>query len=150
MENTGKIISIKAPNEAAPKNKAIVQTHIQKLAGWMVYLPANERQGIQDALDAVLTMPGVEQETAIKALEKVISPRIRAIKQHQNDVKTRTLIGARVNRDFADLCKQAAKASGRSVTKWCYAALWDALLRQTRRVEQEEPDSGNDIWYGIS
>lgn len=114
---------------AAPDN-GIVQAKRKKLAAWSMMLPAIERQGIAAALDYIDGMPGDEKTLAYLALTKVISPRVRGIKTHQNDVRSRTLVGARVNRDFADLCKDAARASGRSLTKWVYAALWDALLKQ--------------------
>lgn len=110
----------------------IVHAPIQKLAKWMMDLPAPERQGIETALDYLEGMPEEEKTKAVLALERAISPRIRARKSHETDVKLRTLVGARVNREFADLCKAAAKAKGQSLTRWCKSALWDALIRQDK------------------
>lgn len=143
-----KIINFVGKQETPAPENGIVQTKKQKLAAWSMMLPSLERQGIAAAMDYIDGLPGEEKTTAYLALTKVISPRIKGIRVHKNDVRSRTLVGARVNRDFADLCKAAAKTSGRSLTKWVYAALWDALLKQGSIVENELPKNSNDIWYG--
>lgn len=132
------------------KQGGIVQTAMLKIGAWSQMLPAIERQGIADALDYIRGYPEDDQATTLLALQKVVSARARTAQKASFDRKKRTLIGARVNRDFADLCKEAAKASGKSVTKWCYAALTAAIIRQMKpNVENDLEENGsNDIWYG--
>lgn len=143
-----KIINFVSEQKMKPQENSIVQAKRQKLAAWSMTLPAIERQGVEAALDYIDGMPEEEKTAGYLALERVISPRIRTLRNAKIDVRKRTLIGARVSRDFADLCKDAAKASGRSLTKWAYAALWDALLKQGSAVENELPKNSSNIWYG--
>lgn len=112
--------------------KGIVHTSIERLAGYMIDLPAAERQGIAAALACIDGMPEEEKEKALFALQKAISPRVRAIKCHKMDVNKRTIVGARVNRELAALCRDAARRRGQSLNAWCRAAIWNALLQQDR------------------
>lgn len=121
--------------------RGVVQTKIERLQGLAGYLPALERQAIADALGLVRDGDADEQEWGLKMLDKVISARVRGVKKARFDRQKRTLIGARVNRDFAELCKAAAEEQGLSVTKWCYKALVDALMHHMARVE---PDCEDD------
>lgn len=113
--------------------KGIVHTSIDRLVGYMIELPAAERQGIARALTCIDGMPEQEKEKALLALQRAVYPRIRAHKCHKNDVKSRTLVGTRVSREFAELCREAARRRGQSLNEWCRAAIWNALLLQDRQ-----------------
>lgn len=114
--------------------KGIVHTSIERLAGYMIELPAAERQGIARALVCIEGMPEEEKEKALFALQKAISPRIRAHKCHKMDVNKRTIVGARVNREVAALCRDAARRRGQSLNAWCKSAIWNALIQQDRQT----------------
>lgn len=119
----------------------VVQTKYERLQGLLQYLPSLERQAVEDALDLIKEGDKEEQEWGLKMLEKVLYARVRGVKKASFDRQKRTIIGARVNRDFADLCKAAAEERGMSVTKWCHKALVDALMKHldTTRNDVEPP-----------
>lgn len=129
----------------APKQGIVPQLlgTVERLAG---RLPYNERAGLQAALDYLdpSTTDGV---IALLAISKMLTARVQTINRHDADTRRRTIVGARVKRDFADLCKQAAEERGLSMTKWCHAALWDALVKQEKlKAEQEfEDDDAGEL-----
>lgn len=141
-----KVIELAARSE----NRGIVHTGIEELRTWAKRLPAIERRGFEAALEYIKDIErDEEKEVAVMALQRVILARIRNMRIQQNDVRSRTLIGTRVKRDFACMCRDAARASGRSLNQWVYAALWNTILHQSRFVEHEVPENdSNNIWYG--
>lgn len=127
----------------------IVQTKQDRIKAWAELLPAIERQGIEGALAMLQEWPEEEREKVAELLQKVVQTRARTVQKYRFDRRKRTLVGARVNRDFADLCKAAARAKGLSVTKWCHQALQAALIQQLSPKVQEWEEGQENPWYGF-
>lgn len=142
MENTAQ----------APDLAGIVQKSMVKIGAWGLLLPAEEKRGLIQAMEEIKETPIEETLKAYKAIERILQARVSVIRKQNFDVKKRTLIGTRVNRDFADQCKSAARSSGRSLNRWVYTACWNQILRQNRGSAEavlgdaDEPET--NPWYG--
>lgn len=108
----------------------IVQTKEDRIRAWAELLPAIERQGIEGALAMLEDWPEGEREKAAELVQKVVQSRARTVKKYRFDCRKRVLIGTRANRDFAELCRAAAKAKRLSLNKWVHAALQAAIVQQ--------------------
>lgn len=122
----------------------IVQTKTDAILERVQDLPTLERQGFDDALQMLQEWPEEQRAEGLKIVEKLAKTRTRTQKKARFDRHKRTIVGARVNRDFAELCKAAADASGKSLNKWCYQALRSAMMQQMRG----RPRVCDDVWEG--
>lgn len=128
-----------------PSIRGVVQTKTARLYSLSDHLPALERQAIEGAVSATAALDEVSQEVALNGLDKVVSARVRGVKKARYDRQRRTIIGARVNREFAALCKWAAESQGMSTTQWCRQALQAALTEfPPPREDQTWPDDLED------
>lgn len=135
----------------APDLGGIVQKSMVKIGTWMKLLPAEEVRGLKKALDEIEGANQWEMVKSYKIIENILAARVNVIRKQTFDAKKRTLIGTRVNRDFADRCKKAAESSGRSLNRWVYTACWNQILRQNQGaveayLQVDEPDT--NPWYG--
>ena len=117
-----------------PPPEGVVHTAWSRAWDMLKYLPALERQAFAESLAVLADLNQSERTTTFTALYKVLYARFRGRKIAQNDRNSRTIIGARVPRSFAERCKWAAEEQGLSTTKWCYRALEAALTANMART----------------
>lgn len=109
-------------------------------------LPVDERRAASGALKVVRGTPGED------ALCDVLAARRRTEQRRQSDRLTdsqrRRLVGARVSRAVAEMCKDAAANCGLSLNAWTTRALMAALKNtQTQDIASTDRQNHNP-WYG--
>lgn len=135
--------------DARAYSRGVVQTDLANICAHAHALPAIERQGIADAITILKTGTLKQQEHACKVLQKAIISRSRVAKKQAFDQQKRVLIGARVNRSFADKCRACAFAEGLSLNQWvrqalmrsiegCAGRVWDTYGTAGMQVERSE------------
>lgn len=127
-------------------SRGVVQTDLANICAHAHDLPAIERQGIADAITILKTGTLKQQEHACKVLQKAVISRSRVAKKQAFDRQKRVLVGARVNRPFADKCRACAFAEGLSLNQWvrqslmrsietCAGRVWDANACKCMQVD---------------
>lgn len=135
-----------------PPPKGVVHTAWAKAWDMARTLPALERQAFEESLEVLVDLSQSERTTAFCALYKVLYARFRSRKIARNDKQSRTIIGARVPRAFAEMCKWAAQCRGLSTTQWCRQALQAALTEFPPPPRHDDPvvlddDDDDDYTY---
>lgn len=142
----GRATQENAETPPPPCPLGVVHTDWNRAWKMVETLPAPERQAFADTLRAFAALPYSERTTpAFGALIRAIYARYRGRRIARNDRSSRTLIGARVPRAFAEQCKWAAQSAGLSTTQWCYRALKVALLKG-EPGDQDGIDQGPAAW----
>ena len=100
----------------------------------MEKLSGQEREALRNALREAQTITGTARRNRMTdALLNMVEATARATGKRQSDRMTdsarRMLVGARIPRQMAEDCRQAAQASGRSL----YRFVLDALAHEAHR-----------------
>lgn len=120
--------------DARAYSRGVVHTDLANICAHANSLPAIERQGIADAITILKSGTLKQQEHACKVLKKAVISRSRTAKLQENDRQKRVLVGARVNRPFADKCRACAFAEGLSLNQWVRQSLMRSIETCTERV----------------
>lgn len=120
--------------------RGVVQTTLAEIRDHAHHLPQIEQQGIADAITLLKTGTPKQQEHACKVLRKVVGSRSRVAAKQEFDRRKRVLIGARVNRPFADRCRACAFAEGLSLNQWVRQALERSIETCTSRALKIPPE----------
>lgn len=94
-------------------------------------IPTGERVALAAAVGK---LPKKDQRVVLHSLQKLRSKARKAASDARTDNVRRTLVGARVPRDFAAQCKAAAERCGLSMYAWVKRALVVALEWDTVAV----------------
>ena len=112
-------------------------------------LPADERRAALDALDTIAA-GRISKAQAYALITSIVEARARTEQRRKSDRRTdrrrRTIVGARVPRGYADLCRQAARDRGVSLNKWCLMAIAEALAHH---YAADDVGTDPNPWYGF-